>query len=185
MRYTQKTRFGCGFPIPQQRVQSDSGTQRFALRSVDLRAVAWRRIVRVRWRGRPTVCPTRPTGPKRWMPPQAGDAGDAGEGCDGCDAPVGGRGRGGSGFSLGVRHRHGHQVISNPNLGEFVFKKPRFQLPGISVGFQEMSCSVARECGAPGVPLVNVLKTAPRKFRDGVHDFCFSREDGGFRNKEF
>ena len=33
---------------------------------------------------------------------------------------------------------------------------------------------------------MNVLKTAPRKFRDGVRESYFvSREDGGFRNKEF
>ena len=34
--------------------------------------------------------------------------------------------------------------------------------------------------------VTHVLTTAPRKFRDLVREsFYFSREDGGFRNKEF
>ena len=53
---------------------------------------------------------------------------------------------------------------------------------------------VLKSCGFPSwgcesvlciTFVMNVLKTAPRKFRDGVRESFFSREDGGFRNKEF
>ena len=43
-----------------------------------------------------------------------------------------------------------------------------------------------RKCTWCIIFVMNVLKTVPRKFRDGVREsYFFSREDGGFRNKEF